>query len=76
MPDGMTGRTWRKSAAEKASLKVIYTSGYSSTLGRISCCGGLNYLQKPFVTGKAGARRAEMSGREVIGTKDGVILMV
>ena len=55
MPDGMTGRDLaEKVQAEKPSLKVIYTSGYSSDIvGRdFVLREGLNYLQKPFVPQK------------------------
>jgi two-component system cell cycle sensor histidine kinase/response regulator CckA len=55
MPDGMTGRDLaEKVQTEKASLKVIYTSGYSSDIvGRdFVLREGLNYLQKPFVPQK------------------------
>jgi CheY-like chemotaxis protein len=55
MPDGMTGRDLaEKVQAEKASLKVIYTSGYSSDIvGKdFVLREGLNYLQKPFVPQK------------------------
>ncbi len=55
MPDGMTGRDLaEKVQAEKPSLKVIYTSGYSSDIvGKdFVLREGLNYLQKPFVPQK------------------------
>ena len=44
----------RQVQADKASLKVIYTSGYSSDIvGRdFVLREGLNYLQKPFVPQK------------------------
>jgi len=50
MPDGMTGlELGRKLVSEKASLKIVYTSGYSSELLRSevrpeSIC----FLQKPY----------------------------
>ena len=55
MPDGMTGRDLaEKLQAEKAGLKAIFTSGYSSDIvGKdFIIQEGVNYLQKPYVPQK------------------------
>jgi FixJ family two-component response regulator len=51
MPDGITGRELVTSLqAEKPSLPVIYTSGYSAdVVGKdFMLQDGLNFLQKPY----------------------------
>ena len=50
MPGGMTGlELGRKLASEKASLKIVYTSGYSSDLmGKGSVRQSICFLQKPY----------------------------
>ena len=55
MPDGMSG--WELSKclqAEKPSLKVIYSSGYTDEmLGDASCLrGAFNFLEKPYKPGQ------------------------
>jgi CheY-like chemotaxis protein len=51
MPDGISGRQLaEKLKAENPSLKVIYTTGYSSDLmgSDIVLREGINFLQKPY----------------------------
>jgi two-component system, cell cycle sensor histidine kinase and response regulator CckA len=54
MPDGMTGRQLAEQLqADKPALKVIYTSGYSTEVGKgLSLVEGVNFLQKPYPSGK------------------------
>ena len=54
MPDGMTGRELaEKLQSEKPGLKVIYTSGYSTEVGKgLQLIEGVNFLQKPYPSGK------------------------
>jgi two-component system, cell cycle sensor histidine kinase and response regulator CckA len=55
MPGGMTGRELaEKLRSEKPSLKVIYTSGYSTEiLGKaLTLTDGINFLQKPYQSAK------------------------
>ncbi len=51
MPDGMTGRDLaRRLQAERADLKVVFTSGYSAELASLDATTveSLSFLQKPF----------------------------
>ena len=54
MPDGMTGRQLAEQLqSDKPALKVIYTSGYSTEVGKgLSLIEGVNFLQKPYPSGK------------------------
>jgi CheY-like chemotaxis protein len=50
MPDGISGlELGRKLAAQKPSLKVVYTSGYNSdVLGKKGARQHIHFLQKPY----------------------------
>jgi CheY-like chemotaxis protein len=52
MPEGLSGRELAAQLkAQKPSLKVIYSSGYTPDLlgpGMEGLCDGVNYLQKPY----------------------------
>jgi PAS domain S-box-containing protein len=54
MPDGMTGRQLAEQLqSEKPGLKIIYTSGYSTEVGKgLPLIEGVNFLQKPYPSGK------------------------
>jgi two-component system, cell cycle sensor histidine kinase and response regulator CckA len=54
MPDGMTGRQLAEQLrSEKPLLRIIYTSGYSTEVGKgLSLSEGVNFLQKPYPSAK------------------------
>jgi two-component system cell cycle sensor histidine kinase/response regulator CckA len=66
MPDGMTGRQLaERLQSDKPSLKVIYTSGYSTEVGKgLSLIEGVNFLQKPYPSGKLARTVRECLDRE------------
>jgi two-component system, cell cycle sensor histidine kinase and response regulator CckA len=51
MPDGLSGRELaRRLQEDRPNLKVIYSSGYSATVGGKGpeLMEGVNFLQKPY----------------------------